>query len=145
MSRPRSAASRPRQRWWRRLAARMRRDDGSVAVEYAIVAPVVLAVLFLAIQVAMYSYARSIALSAAQEGLSAARAYDGSAGDGSARAEDFIGRAGGDTLSGTHVSVSRNADQATVTVTGRSLSLVPGIGGFAVSQTATGPVERFTQ
>lgn len=123
----------------------MRRDDGSVAVEYAIVAPIVLAVLFLAIQVAMYSYARSIALTAAQEGLSAARAYDGSAGDGSARAYDFIGRASGDSLSGARVSVNRGGEQATVTVTGRSLSLVPGISGFTVSQTASGPVERFVE
>ncbi|WP_430786869.1 TadE/TadG family type IV pilus assembly protein [Actinoplanes sp. G11-F43] len=123
----------------------MRHDDGGAALEYVIVVPVVLAVMFLAIQVAMYSYARSIALTAAQEGLTAARAYDGSAGAGSERARSFIDRAAGDSLTGTRVSVSRAGEQATVTVTGRSLSLVPGISGFNVSQSAVGPVERWTQ
>lgn len=114
-------------------------------MEYVITAPVVLMVLFLAIQVAMYSYARSIALTAAQEGLSTARGYESSAGAGAGRAHDFIGRAGGDMLSEVAVSVDRGAEQTTVTVTGRSLSLVPGIPGFAVRQTATGPTERFVE
>lgn len=122
----------------------MRRDDGSVAVEFVIVAPIVLMVLFLAIQVAMYSYARSIALTAAQEGSNAARAYNASAGAGQAKARDFVNRAGGDMLTDSSVSVSRGAEQVSVTVTGRTLSLVPGI-RFSVSQTASGPVERFIE
>lgn len=129
---------------WRRLRHARDDDDGAAALEIVVVVPSVLLVLFLAMQLAMYSYARSIALGAAQEGLSAARAYDGSAAQGSARARDFIGRAGGDTLSDPRVSVDRGAEQATVTVTGGSLSLVPGI-RWRVSQSATGPVERFVE
>ena len=39
----------------------------------------------------------------------------------------------------------RTATTATVTVTGRTMSLVPGLPGWSVSQTASGPVERFTR
>lgn len=106
--------------------------------------PAVLLLLFLSIQVAMYSVARSVALNAAQEGLTAARGYNGSAAAGSARAQDFVTRAGGDLLTDTHVSVTRTATQATVTVTGSSLSLVPGL-HWQIRQSATGPVERWIE
>ncbi|GAB1646833.1 TadE/TadG family type IV pilus assembly protein [Krasilnikovia sp. MM14-A1259] len=146
---PRIPRCHHRNRWWQRDRARwqqllstVRNDDGSAAVETVVVIPSVLLVIFLSLQIAMYSYARSIALGAAQEGLSAARSYDGSAGAGSARARDFIGRAGGDSLSSAGVRVNRGAETATVTVTGNSLSLIPGL-RWRVSQTATGPVERF--
>ncbi|GAA2910541.1 hypothetical protein Acy02nite_89490 [Actinoplanes cyaneus] len=108
------------------------------------VIPAVMLLMFLALQVAMYSYARSIALTAAQEGLTAARAYNSSAAAGSARAQDFIARAGGDSLTGTRVAATRSATQASVTVTGRSPSLLPGL-RLTVSQTAVGPVERFVE
>ncbi|AEV86776.1 hypothetical protein ACWT_5758 [Actinoplanes sp. SE50] len=109
-----------------------------------VIIPTALLLLFLSLQVAMWSYARSIALTAAQEGLTAARGYNSSAAAGTARAQDFITRAGGDSLTGARVSVTRTATQASVTVTGSSLSLVPGL-RFRVSQTATGPVERFVR
>lgn len=146
---PRTPSCHHRNRWWQRerarwqqLLATVRNDDGAAAVETVVVIPAVLLVIFLSLQIAMYSYARSIALGAAQEGLSTARSYDGSAGAGAARARDFIARAGGDSLSGAGVSVNRGAETATVTVTGDSLSLIPGL-QWRVSQTATGPVERF--
>ena len=50
-----------------------------------------------------------------------------------------------DVLLGSRVDSVRTATTATVTVTGRTLSLVPGLPGWSVSQTASGPVERFTR
>ncbi|MEU1812970.1 TadE/TadG family type IV pilus assembly protein [Micromonospora aurantiaca (nom. illeg.)] len=141
----RGAPSSPAPRWHGQLGARLRRDDGSAAVEFMIVAPVVLALLFLAIQIAEYSYARSIALTAAQSGVSAGRAYTGSPGDARIAAEGFIARAAGGSLFNTNVQVASGPEQITVTVTGNSPSLVPGISGWTVRQTATGPVERFTR
>ena len=130
--------------WCGRLLARVRRDDGSGALEIVVVAPVVIAAIFLSIQVALYSYARSIAMSAAQQGATAERAYNAPAGAGQDKAAGFVAR-NGDSLHDTRISVQRGADTVRVTVTGRSLSVIPGFGGFTVSQTAAGPVERFTQ
>jgi Flp pilus assembly protein TadG len=141
----RSTPSSPVHRWYGRLGARLRRDDGSAAVEFMIVAPMVIALLFLAIQVAEYSYARSIALTAAQNGVDAGRVYTGSPDEAFDAAEAFIDQAAGSSLFNTNVQVTAGAEQITVTVTGSSPSLVPGIPGWSVSQTATGPVERFTQ
>ena len=52
-----------------------RGDRGSVTLEVSILAPVLLLVVFTIIQVGLWSYARSLALGAAQEGVAAGRAY----------------------------------------------------------------------
>jgi Flp pilus assembly protein TadG len=118
------------------------RDRGSVTLEYAILVPAVLTILFLCIQVALYSYARSVALTAAEEGANAQRAFGAPAGVGKDRANDVINRQG-DTLSGVTVTVTTTGGEVRVTVTGRSLSLFPGVNGYRVSQTSSGPVEQF--
>jgi Flp pilus assembly protein TadG len=123
-------------------ARRCAADRGSLTLEYALLAPTVLMMLFLCIQVALFSYARSVALTAAQEGANAQRAYGAQAGDGKARATEVLNRQG-DTLSGWKVTVTTNGNQIQVTVTGRSLSLFPGFSGYHISQSAGGPVERF--
>ncbi len=127
----------------RRAPLRLRRDDrGSVALEYAIVVPAVLVLIFLCVQVALYSYARSVALTAAEEAVNAQRVYGAPAGAGQARA-DHVLTAQSDALIGWRVSVLTGGGRVRVTVTGRSLSVFPGVSGYQVSQTASGPVERF--
>lgn len=128
----------------RRLIQRRRpADHGSVTVQYAIVAPSVLVLLFLCVQVALFSYARSVALTAAQEGANAQRAYGAPAGAGMVRADSVITRQG-DTLRGAKVTVSISGGEVHVTVTGHSLSVIPGFAGYPISQTASGPIEVFT-
>jgi hypothetical protein len=107
--------------------------------------PAVLLATFGLIQGALYYHARDVALAAATDGLTAARARTGSGEEGRRAAVAFIQRAGGeDVLLGSSVTSVRTATTATVTVTGRTMSLVPGVPGWSVSQTAAGPVERFT-
>lgn len=107
--------------------------------------PAVLAATFGLVQGALYYHARDVALAAATDGLTAARTRSGSGEEGRQVAAAFVLRAGGDgVLLGSSVASVRTATSATVTVTGRTLSLVPGLPGWSVSQTATGPVERFT-
>jgi Flp pilus assembly protein TadG len=131
--------------WWGRQAALIRQDDGgSAAIEFVIVVPVALAVLFLAIQVALYSYARSIALTAAQEGANAERAYGAPAGAGQDKAAGFLTKTG-DGLRDGVVDVQAGATNVTVKVTGRSLSVIPFFGGFTVTQSASGARERFVE
>lgn len=123
-----------------------RRDErGSFSLELAVIFPVVLLMIFAVIQAALYFHARNVALAAAQEGVRVARAENSSAGEGSGISRNFVRDAGGnDVLTGLGISARRGTTQAEVTVTGRSLSVIPGIPGFSVSQTAEGPVERFT-
>ncbi|MFI5953352.1 TadE/TadG family type IV pilus assembly protein [Cryptosporangium sp. NPDC051539] len=121
---------------------RLRGERGSSPVELAILAPAVLLALFASIQVAAVFMARSTALSAAQEATTAERAFDAPAGAGEDRGRAFLARAG-DWLSGGRVTVVRNGDQVTTTVTGSAISLIPGF-TFTVSETAHGEVERFT-
>ncbi len=119
-------------------------DRGSVVLEFAILVPVVLVMIFLCIQVALYSYARSVAITAAEEGVNAQRSYNAAAGTGYARAQTVIERQG-DTLSGWSIDAPAPVGgELRITVQGTSLSVLPGVPGFHVSQTASGPVEQFT-
>ncbi len=121
-------------------------EQGSATLEIAVLFPAVLLATFGLIQGALYFHARDVALAAATDGLTAARSRTGSGEEGQQAASAFIQRAGGgDVLLGSSVSSVRTATTATVTVTGRTLSLVPGLPGWSVSQTASGPVERFTR
>ncbi len=128
------------------LRGRLSGDRGSTSLQLVIVFPAVLALIFGGVQTALYFYARNVAIAAAQEGARAAGAQTGSAGAGTAAAADFIARAGGpDALPASSVSGSRSATTATVTVRGRSLSLVPGYAGIDITQSASVPVERITR
>src|SRR5215207_9354813 len=101
-----------------RLARRrdaLDRDRGSAAVELAIVMPAILLGLFACIQVAAVFMARSVALTAAQEGTTAERAYQAPPGVGKARANSFLSRAAGDWLTRRTVVVTRNGNQVRAT------------------------------
>jgi Flp pilus assembly protein TadG len=130
----------------RSRAARTRRGErGSISLELVVVFPVLLAIVFGVVQGALYFHARNVALAAAQEGARAAGAEHGTAGDGGTAAWSFLTQAGGaEVMTQLDVSPHRSATVASVTVSGRALSVLPGIPGFTVSQTADRPVERFT-
>jgi hypothetical protein len=123
----------------------MPRDDrGSASIEFAITAVAVLAIMFTAIQAATYFWAKSIALAAAQEGVEAQRAYNAGPGAGQDRAAAFIASAG-DGLTATTITVTGDAQQVQVTVTGRCLSVIPGFCNLVpIAATAHGTVERVT-
>jgi Flp pilus assembly protein TadG len=121
----------------RKHSCRARCDEqGSATLEIAVLFPAVLLATFGLIQGALYYHARDVALAAATDGLTAARTRAGSGEEGRQVALAFLG---------SSVDSVRTATAATVTVTGRTLSLVPGLAGWSVSQTASGPVERFTR
>ncbi|SHN42707.1 TadE family protein [Cryptosporangium aurantiacum] len=124
------------------LRRRLRGERGSSPVELAILAPAVLLALFASIQVAAVFMARSVALSAAQEASTAERAFTAPPGAGEDRGRSFLARAG-DWLTDGQVTVERDGQQVTTTVTGQAISLIPGF-TFTVSQSSRGEVERFT-
>jgi Flp pilus assembly protein TadG len=109
-----------------------------------ILLPALFALMFLGMQAALFYHARTTAIAAAQEGARAAGAEHGRTSDGTAAATAFINQAGGDgVLQNTSTTVSRTTTTATVTVTGFSLSVIPGW-HVRITQTATVPVERLT-
>ena len=115
-----------------------------MSIELVILLPALFAVMFLGMQVALVYHARTVAIAAAQEGARAAGAERGRESDGVGAANDFIAEAGGDeVLTGTSTSADRTATTATVTVTGFSLSVIPGW-KVRITQSATVPVERLT-
>lgn len=125
-----------------RPARARRRDRGASPVELAVLMPVVLFMLFGAIQVAAVYMARTTALAAAQEAVTAERMFRAEGGSGRTRAEAFL-RSAGDWLTGATIVVTETPDQVTCVVTGTALSVIPGW-NITVTQTANGPVERVT-
>ncbi|ROO52585.1 TadE-like protein [Micromonospora sp. Llam0] len=128
------------------------RDRGAAPVELAILLPAILLLLFASIQVAALFLARTVALSAAQQAVTAERGYDalgsGNAdtGVGAQRAAAFLADAG-DWLDPDPLpepSVDPDGRYVSYTVSGKALSLVPGV-TFTVSETANGEIERFEQ
>ncbi|MFE2470119.1 TadE family protein [Streptomyces mirabilis] len=129
--------------WWE--GSRWHDDRGDASVQMAIVFPFVLLAAIAVIQASMWYYARQIALTAAREGLSAARSYQASPTDGAARAQDVLGRTAGDSLRGASVSTTgSNGQRVRVQVSGIAQSMLPGVPGLRITQSASGAVERWT-
>ncbi|MEW2372587.1 TadE family protein [Streptomyces sp. NPDC006656] len=121
------------------------RDRGEASIQMAIVFPFVILVTVAVVQAAMWFYARNIALTAAREGVAAARVYQAPEDAGAARARETLGRIAGDSLASSTVSTTdSNAAEVRVTVTGLAPSLIPGVSGLSVSQSAGAPRERWT-
>ena len=120
-------------------------ERGSATLEIAILGPALLLLVFTVVQVALWFYARSLALAAAQEGVAAARGFAAPNAAGVTRAQEFLDRSAGDSLQAARVTaIPAGAQRVRIEVTGRALSVVPGVPGPIVAQSAEGPVERFT-
>ena len=121
-----------------------RGERGSSSIEMVIALPIVLTVLFLAVQAGTWFHARSIALASAQSGARTSAMLNSSLEAGLSSARSFAADVGGTTLTGVIVTGDRTATSTTVTVTGHSVRLVPFM-DVTVSQSATLPVERYTR
>lgn len=120
-------------------------ERGSASIQMVLLLPVLFTVMFLGMQAALFYHARSVAIAAAQEGARASSVEDGTGRAGAEAAASFVAAAGGDdALKSARVSSSRTAEAVTVTVTGTSLSVIPGWSPV-VRQSATVPVERITR
>lgn len=119
-------------------------ERGSATLEISVLFPALLLLVFVVFQAGLWFFARTVALAAAEEGARVAAAESSSSGDGRAAAESFVSRTSGNLVTNIRVTASRGANQATVTVSARSLSIVPGMAGFVIEQSATIPVERIT-
>jgi Flp pilus assembly protein TadG len=117
-------------------------ERGSVSVQMVLLMPTLLLVVWIALGAAMYYYGRTTALAAAQAGAAAGAAEHGTTADCVRTATDLAARAG-DSLAGTQVTCQIGAHTVTATVTGNTLSLVPGWEPVT-TQVATVPREEIS-
>lgn len=115
---------------------------GSAAVELVLLTPLLMVLVLLVVQFALWQHARQVLLAAAQEGARAARAQGGTAEEGRTRALDYIEEIGPDLVSSPAVEVNRSLDIVSVQVRGQAVNIVPGL-PLRVTATSAGPVERF--
>lgn len=142
---PHHPAGHPGMRRELRCRGRWRNERGSASIQLMVLLPVMFLVMFTGMQAALYYHARAVAIAAAQEGAREAGSENGTRESGLNAARDFVGDAGGSgVLTGPQVSGSRSATTATVTVTGQSLSVIPGW-KVTITQSSTVPVERLTR
>ncbi|MEU4095901.1 TadE/TadG family type IV pilus assembly protein [Streptomyces sp. NPDC026673] len=126
-------------------AAKRGGDLGEASIQMAIVFPFVILLTLAVVQAGMWFHARNIALAAAREGVTAARTYRATDTDGAPRAREALRRIAGDSLRDPSVSTAGSGTESVrVTVTGTAPSLLPGIAGLRVTQSATSPRERWT-
>lgn len=119
-----------------------RRDERGATAQAVVVFPALLFVIMLIIQFALWAHAVSVAEAAAQDGAAVARRVDGTKTGAEAAANQSLASLGPQMLTTQNVVATRSATEASVTVTGKVISLVPGI-SLKVHETASGPVERF--
>jgi Flp pilus assembly protein TadG len=125
-----------------------RGDRGSSAVELVLLAPMLLALIWLVIQYALYYQGRQVALAAAQIGARVARQDADTVPDWQAIAEhaaqSYYAGLGTRVLGGTVTAVAApaGASQVKVTVTGQAASIMFGL-TLTIHETAGGPIECF--
>lgn len=122
------------------------RGGGAVNVQMALLWSVILVLILAVIQVALLYFGGQLALTAAQDGLRQGRHYGSGSPETAQRgAEQFLGRAGGNTLSALTVTAELTDDGTTmrVQVSGEVPSLLPGV-RLTVRKQASGAVERIT-
>ena len=122
-------------------------DRGAATLELVVLFPVLLLLIFGVIQGALFFHGRNVALAAAEQGVRAGR-VDGQ-GDPAAiaaqEARQFLADTGElDNLTGLVITPTVTGEQVRVTVTARTVSLLPGVPGPQVRQSAAGSLEVFT-
>ena len=125
-----------------RRGRRASAQRGSAAVELVLLTPLLMILVLVVVQFALWQHARQVLLAAAQEGARAARAQGGTSEDGRGRALDYIEQIGPDLVSSADVDVERRLDVVSVRIRGQAVNIVPGL-PLRVSATSAGPVERF--
>ncbi len=119
---------------------RHRAEAGLTSTELAVVMPVLIALVLVPFQVALWWHAKEIAVAAAREAVDAAQVAHATDTAGETAARWFLDAAG--NLEEATVTVTRTVDTVTVEVTGRAPRLLPGL-DWQVTARAVGPVERF--
>ncbi len=102
-------------------------ERGAATAETVMVIPLVMLLVLLIVQFAVWQHALHVAQAAAEQGLAAARVQDGTAADGHAAAEAVLDQIGRGPLVDPTVGIDRGATQVSVTIDATAESVVPGL------------------
>lgn len=117
-------------------------EAGQSLVEFALVAPVLLLVLFGAVQFALIVHARNVVTTAAQEGARFAAADGRTPGEGAARAEEVLSAGLGGGADGFSVTVDGGDEVITVRTEGRYRLILPLLTGRDIPLNASAEMRR---
>lgn len=129
-----------------RSVLRRRLDDrGSSAVEFAVLFPIIVVLLFGGPQLVMWYFSRDVAQAAAGSAARAASVVSAAPGDGKAAAETYLAKVGSDTITSYHVDEIDTATTVTIHIhiTVSDVIPLPGLTPSA-DVTVTRAKERFT-
>ena len=116
-------------------------ERGAVTTQLVMLLPVLFGIVFLGLQAALYYYAATVAGAAAQDGARVAAAHGGGGlGAGTAAAWSALDQSHG-SLSNYQVTGSAGTGGPSMTVTGETLSVLPGM-VFTVTRSASLPWEQ---
>ena len=117
-------------------------ERGSATLENIIIWPAVMIFLFGIFQFSLWLHARDVAHGAATVAYYEARTLNGTAEAAQTAGSNAVADANG-TINGANISVSRTPETVSATVSGSTALIIPGWPGSFVSETVTGPVERY--
>ncbi|MER7207081.1 TadE family protein [Streptosporangium sp. NPDC000239] len=121
-------------------------ERGASVVELAMIMPVVLAVVLLVVQFALWFHGRQVADAAAREGSRLARIdSDSWQDDATSKAEEVLKAIGPKLLNGAKVTTWEEGDQRGVEITATAVQVVPLLPSTSLTITSRfgGPVECF--
>jgi Flp pilus assembly protein TadG len=120
-------------------------DRGSSTVEFAILFPIIVALLFAGPQLALWYFAREAADAAAHAGARAASVSGAAGGAGREAADQYLARLGTGSITRYAVAEQNTATTVTVHVTAEVPNVIP-LPGFSptVDVTVVRGKERFT-
>lgn len=119
-------------------------EAGGVSLEVVLVTPMLILLITLVVQFALWSHGTNVALAAAQEGAQLASLQGANATVGEAAARDFLSQNASRLIRDPVVSSAHTAESATVSVQGRVAGVVPGL-NLTVRGSSVAPVERFRE
>lgn len=124
-----------------RYRSRRRDESGVSSLELVLYMPLLMFIIFIAVQFSLVWFGNQAASAAAREAARSARVYadEGRATEAGRRYAETIGDG---VLEDPRITVEIVGDRVRVTVTGKAQEISP-IGVPTVSQTVEGPIEEF--
>src|SRR6476620_816824 len=118
---------RPTGRGWFTRSRRVRgdADRGDASVQAVIIVPVIVVLTLLVVQFVLVWHGRHVAQAAAQGAARSAAAYQADPGAGQAGGNQYLAEVAPNLLPGHAVTVTRDAETVTVTVSAHVLTVIP--------------------
>jgi hypothetical protein len=117
-------------------------DDGIATLEAVLVFPVLILLLMVVVQFALWYNANELATAAAQDGARSARVVGGTAQAGIDRADSLLDQTGRSLLQQRQVLAERDVQHARVEVRAVCIALIPGL-HLTIDAVADSGVEQF--